>query len=1176
MRSSTLPTSARSIGIQRSVVALLCVVFLTLATPSFAHLTKDAQGRLLPCPCEQAGRVCKCEWFGADWRAPGGPGKSTGHSASEVAQDVARCKAAYPNDPYWRNPGPVYCEGCSNNQSTTSTTAGRMKEEAKRHLDGLGKELAPILDAMRLIKKYLPGTDGLPNRFRDVGQALKEYSDNYKKAFQRLRELRLKLEQATDTGQIRALILQMDEAEDQLRQSSATIETAMEHAESLPATMPTPAAPPSPAPSGPVETLTGEEMATFPTVEVAAGELRTNNVHGTLRDMTSSLADELINANANRNNGNKAKPFLDGADRLVDGYTPAQAAWAVKYFQERIKAENPQDEVLHGFEDAIRRLTPKASSVKPIAPSVPSTPAISIGKQAPDPGLVALRTPLAQLNTKTRALRDSSQSFSDVSKAPVGIQQQYLRVMNAIEKRDMEAMTKVMASDYYLKSEDGTIQPFTKWKAATVAAWKGASTLQARTQVESIERKNGDYVVTAHLNYATNGNDQSDKLKVRETWMQSGSMWKLQSTEVLSSETEATGSSLAAKPGVATANKPLETQAATSDPPGADAILDSKAIGKTRYTPTVDDYDMVLAQTVEQVKQKSVTEFQALAHKLVLLNPDRYEGHLYLGLAYLRQEDYNAAEASLKMALTHAPDAKKREISAVLALVPSTRTYNSAVKEADAALKDGLKSKAARKYAEAANALPTHTDIALIASQLYMELGEYAEAASLATLAAADDKNSEIAHQANLILGKIAPQLEKIYADFVAQASDAYKKGDNEKSISLLQKAVNVCPTQSNAYYLLASKYVVAGQEEQANSILLQGIKKAGLKIDFIVTGLLSADAAQAKDGGKITEQFLASSKFKQLVLDVYGPSQTAAIGEKIAKYHQLLTAKAEEASLRASLETQDLRENSSGIIYVDPDRKNSLRDAMKTAPAHALLVLRPGVYTSDGMFPTAVPMALVCSDPAGKAVVDMDMLCGSTIELQGITVRSISTGYGHRSNLVANNCKFYAGVTINDGEAKMSNCVLRQFMRNGFPPSYPQHNLSVGEHCKIEMDRCDIGGCCKELVTCSGGEVYLRHCQIRPTKLDGDYPGAVEAPAPSVLGPPLTYGIGALDGSSLNIEDSEISGCHSGLTFYGVNATLKKCTISQCHFGIQLRDTSNVNTIECTFTNNHRNTEKF
>lgn len=128
-------------------------------------------------------------------------------------------------------------------------------------------------------------------------------------------------------------------------------------------------------------------------------------------------------------------------------------------------------------------------------------------------------------------------------------------------------------------------------------------------------------------------------------------------------------------------------------------------------------YDSLIATIVSLIQASKIDEAAPKALEAVALEPDRYDGHLYLGIIRFRQHALADAEVSLRKALSLAPADRKPKVHDALDLVVNTQQFSGLMATAENADREGAKAKAARSYAAAWWLFNDRTDVAAKALQ---------------------------------------------------------------------------------------------------------------------------------------------------------------------------------------------------------------------------------------------------------------------------------------------------------------------------------------------------------------------------------------------------------------------------------------------------------------------------
>lgn len=202
-----------------------------------------------------------------------------------------------------------------------------------------------------------------------------------------------------------------------------------------------------------------------------------------------------------------------------------------------------------------------------------------------------------------------------------------------------------------------------------------------------------------------------------------------------------------------------------------------------------------------------------------------------------------------------------------------------AVAEGMAAEEDGLKAKAARKYAEAARILPAHTDTALKAAQMLFELGEELEAAQIAAQArdaAADDKHRT---QAAQLVEKWRQNFSKAADAQFTAALRRLKAGKAKDALPTLERIAPLMLNRNEAFVALVVARYAARNPRQALETVKQWIRSKPDKLEP-----LAQTRVAIYYGTDIVNRVLADAKIGKLFKDAFVARAVARLSQQIAK----------------------------------------------------------------------------------------------------------------------------------------------------------------------------------------------------------------------------------------------------------------------------------------------------
>ncbi len=279
-----------------------------------------------------------------------------------------------------------------------------------------------------------------------------------------------------------------------------------------------------------------------------------------------------------------------------------------------------------------------------------------------------------------------------------------------------------------------------------------------------------------------------------------------------------------------------------------------------------ETYQGLLAQTIQQFNDENMTTTGTLAHRLVSLDPKRYEGYYYLALVQFRYLNYADAETSLKTALARAPEAKKEVVSKLLAQVQNTHTYAVALKEGQAAEQTGLRARAAHRFADAARALPSRTDTGLKAAQMLFDLGEPREAAILAALVRDAATEDNLRLQAILRLDDWRPFFFKEADAQFTVALRQLKAGESKEAVQLLEQVAPLVQDRNEGLLALLIARFATDNRSKAIELVQQWIRSKPARLESL------ADTRVARYyGSDIVTRLFADPQIGLLLSDAFG-----------------------------------------------------------------------------------------------------------------------------------------------------------------------------------------------------------------------------------------------------------------------------------------------------------------
>ena len=206
-------------------------------------------------------------------------------------------------------------------------------------------------------------------------------------------------------------------------------------------------------------------------------------------------------------------------------------------------------------------------------------------------------------------------------------------------------------------------------------------------------------------------------------------------------------------------------------------------------------YDSLITSIVDLIQAGKLNDAAPEALEATRLAPDRYEGHLYLGIVRFRQGAVADAEISLKRALSLAPEDKKKKVQDLIEVVVDTEHFQTLMTTAQEAEKEGAKAKAALNYASAWGLFPERADVAAKALKGYLATDNDFQAARIWNLLTKAQKSD----RADLFAGvKIDPAaVNKEIAIRKPPLEEAIRTGNLDEAI---QRAIPIGEADPDQY----------------------------------------------------------------------------------------------------------------------------------------------------------------------------------------------------------------------------------------------------------------------------------------------------------------------------------------------------------------------------------------
>lgn len=279
------------------------------------------------------------------------------------------------------------------------------------------------------------------------------------------------------------------------------------------------------------------------------------------------------------------------------------------------------------------------------------------------------------------------------------------------------------------------------------------------------------------------------------------------------------------------------------------------------------DYAGLVEQARDQLQNERFIEALAAAKDAVRANANDYKGHYYVAMAYMGMNRFDDAETAVTRALSLAPAGAKPGVEKLVDVIKTRRQGAGSLQAADAALADGLASKAARLYEQAWNAGQDDPEPGFKAADLYANrLSQPVDAGRVLRQVKAALKGSPVAAKAEAELNKLSGPLRQIAQGYVKTAGS--EKGAD--ALRSLQQAEEADPSFLDIYPLRAK---IVAQDGTLDA--LQNAIKDLAKRDRATLNILA--------GLPRMVQWMEQPAFNEFLSDLLGSGQIEKL-QKLAR----------------------------------------------------------------------------------------------------------------------------------------------------------------------------------------------------------------------------------------------------------------------------------------------------
>jgi tetratricopeptide (TPR) repeat protein len=304
-----------------------------------------------------------------------------------------------------------------------------------------------------------------------------------------------------------------------------------------------------------------------------------------------------------------------------------------------------------------------------------------------------------------------------------------------------------------------------------------------------------------------------------------------------------------------------------------------------------DSFDDIAVRAKNALEGDALVDAQAAAQELIEIDRERYEGYLYLGIAYFRQQDLPSAETNLRSALSRAPADRKQDVQAALDLLENTQRARSEVAKAREAEAQGFFAKAAEGYERAWMYNKVDGALGLQAATLWNErLSDAARAAQVLRRMLAHDgtRNSNVGAAASQMLKSLQPKLDAVWNAAMASGFKAkMEDGDLNTALREFGRAQDAVPEKPEPYVEIAALHVRWGRWDKPGyaRVALLGAASRGL------TAAMLLEKAEEEFLPLVAPVAGRDSSFIQFIGETLGPQAVIDLKNAYQRKYQTLKA---------------------------------------------------------------------------------------------------------------------------------------------------------------------------------------------------------------------------------------------------------------------------------------------
>ncbi len=386
-------------------------------------------------------------------------------------------------------------------------------------------------------------------------------------------------------------------------------------------------------------------------------------------------------------------------------------------------------------------------------------------------------------------------------------------------------------------------------------------------------------------------------------------------------------------------------------------------------------YDAQITLADGRLQRGSNMEAFSEAVKAIGIDPARFEGYYFAGLALFRQQEADRALPYAREALTRAPEAQRKTVQELADKLERAAKVRALIAQGAQAETDGKLYSAASSYTAAFDLEPTQVKAGQAGVRVWLVLKQPSTAARLLRFLAASD-DAAVRDAANKQLSAMATELAQISRDGLARGwsllAQAAAAADDrlEAAAQAFNQAIDANPKMGGVdspYIGLAATRAAQRQKTEFYSVFRSAAKNGFVPdaVDYFDRSATRCTIGCNRD--QLLAPFLCDPEVQAAFVEIYGPTFPGLAREFCTgRERRQVLAREEAARKKAEEEKQKKAQEEAHKKAEDERKAREERERQRKAAIEAREKALPKFYEYAATL--LIPRANACFMSQGKA----------------------------------------------------------------------------------------------------------------------------------------------------------------------------------------------------------------